>query len=145
MSSADDIIPSYSFDVSIDGMSISFSKVENLVSSIEIDTIIDGGSNNAPVLLRKPKRNPDVLVLERGVYTSFSELKIAMFVVGSRVGTVNISVKRNGRTVRMFFISGGVVVRREVSPLDALDSAVLVECLQIAHTGMVEVPLPFGI
>ena len=45
----------------------------------------------------------------------------------------------------MFFITDGVIVQREISPLDALDSAVLLQSLKIAHTGMTELPLPFGL
>ena len=144
MASADDLIPSYSFEVSLDGVSFSFSRVNNLSGSIEIETIVEGGNNNSPVILRKPNRNPDVLVLEKGVYTSVQDVAMAMFTEGSKIDSISINVLRNGSTVRMFFISGGVVVKREYFPLDSLESAVLMESLQIAHTGLTEVPLPFG-
>ena len=145
MASAADLIPSYSFEVTLDGISFSFTKVTNLSGSIEIETIVDGGNNDSPVILRKPKRNPDMLILEKGVYTSAKDVMMAMFTEGSKIDAININVLRNGSTVRMFFITGGVVVKREFSPLDSLESAVLLESLQIAHTGLTEMPLPFGL
>ena len=145
MADASDLIPSYSFEVTLDGISFSFSRVTNLSGSVEIDTIVEGGNNSSPIILRKPKRSPDMLVLEKGVYTSAKDVMMAMFTEGSKIEAININVLRNGSTVRMFFITGGVVVRREFSPLDALDSSVLLESLQIAHTGLTEVPLPFGL
>ncbi|MBR6874526.1 MAG: phage tail protein [Ruminococcus sp.] len=144
MASADDLIPSYSFEVTLDGISFSFTKVTNLSGTVEIETIVDGGTNDAPVILRKPKRSPDMLVLEKGTYTSAKDMLMTMFTEGSKIEAININVLRNGSTVRMFFITGGVVVRREYSPLDSLESGVLLESLQIAHTGLTEVPLPFA-
>lgn len=139
------ILPSYSFEVSLDGIHFSFSKVENISSSIDIDTIVDGGNNNAPVILRKPKTNPDVLVLEKGLYTTMKDVTFATFKEGTKIRSIHINVLRNGYTVRMFFITNGVIVRREFSPLDSLQSGVLIESLQIAHTGITELPLPFGL
>lgn len=145
MADASDLIPSYSFEVTLDGISFSFTKVTNLSGSVEIETIVDGGSNNSPVILRKPKRSPDMLVLEKGVQTTVKDMAMAMFTEGSKIAAININVIRNGKTVRMFFVTGGVVVRREFSPLDSLESAMLMVSLQIAHTGITEVPLPVGI
>ncbi len=144
MASVNDLIPSYSFEVNFDGFSFSFSKVVNLSGSVEIETIIDGGSNNSPVILRKPKRSPDMLILEKGVYTSVKDMAFAIFSEGTKITSIHISVKRDGKTVRMFFITNGVIVKREYSPLDALESSVLIEKLSIAHTGITELPMPFG-
>ena len=51
-----DFIPGYSFSVNLDGFNYSFSRVSNLSGAMEIDTIIEGGNNDAPVILRKPKK-----------------------------------------------------------------------------------------
>ena len=145
MPSANDLITSYSFSVTLNGLSFSLSKVDNISSSIDIETIVSGGSNNAPIILRKPKQNPDVLVLERGIYTSMQDVKLAMFKEGSKISAINISVLRDGEIVRMFFIRNGVVIKREFSSLDSMDSSVMIQSMQIAHTGLTEVPLPFGL
>ncbi len=145
MSSAKDLIPGYSFEVTLDGISFSFSKVSNISGSIDIDTIIDGGKNDAPVILRTPKRSPDMLLLERGLYTSFNDTIFSLFKEGTQIATISINVLRNGSIVRMFYISSGVVVARQFSPLDALSSSVFTVTLQIAHTGITEIALPFSL
>ncbi len=145
MSSAGDIIPSYTFEVSLDGIGFSFSKVSNISGSVDIDTITEGGANNAPVILRNPKRSPDMLVLEKGLYTSFSDTAFSFLKEGTKITSISISVLRDGKTVRMFFVTNGVVVSRQFSPLDAMNSSVLTVSLQIAHTGITEMALPFGI
>ena len=80
-----------------------------------------------------------------GLYTTVKDMSFAMFKEGTKVGSIHINVLRNGYTVRMFFITNAVIVRREFAPLDSLTSGVMIESLQIAHTGLTEVPLPFGL
>ena len=145
ISSSSDFIPGYEFTVNMDGFNYSFGKVSNLTSASEIETIVEGGNNDAPVILRKPKKNPDYLLLERALHSTVADLAFSFFSVGTKVDAITISVKKNGKTVRTFFASGCVIVEREFSPLDALDSAVLLKSLKIAHTGLTEVALPFGL
>ena len=140
-----DFIPGYSFSVNFDGFSYSFGRVSNLGGSIEIDTIQEGGNNDAPVILRKPKRTPDYLILERALHSTLTDVVFSFFKEGRKISAITITVKKDGKTVRMFFIENGVIVQREFSPLDALESSVLLQSLKIAHSGMTELPLPFGL
>lgn len=144
MASASDLIPGYSFKVSFDQISFSFSKVTNLAGSIEIETIVSGGTNDSPVILRKPKRNPDMLILEKGLYTSTRDVAFAMFTEGRKISVINIDVLRNGSVCRMFYVNNAIIIKREFSPMDALESSVFMQSMQIAHTGLTEIPLPFS-
>ena len=145
VSSAKDFIPGYSFTVNLDGFNYSFSRVSNLAGSCEIETIVEGGSNESPVILRKPKRTPDFLLFERGLHSTLTDTAFSFFSVGKKIDAITISVKKNGNIVRMFFASGGIIVEREFSSLDALESTVMVQTLKIAHTGLTEVALPFSL
>ena len=140
-----DFIPGYSFSVNFDGFSYSFSRVSNLGGSIEVDTIQEGGNNDAPVVLRKPKRSPDYLILERALHSTLTDVAFSFFKEGRQISAITITVKKDGKTVRMFFITNGIIVQREFSPLDALESSVLLQSLKIAHSGITELPLPFGL
>lgn len=131
--------------MNFDGFSYSFGRVSNLGGTIEIDTIQEGGNNDAPVILRKPKRSPDYLILERALHSTLTDVAFSFFKEGRMISAITITVKKDGKTVRMFFITNGVIVQREFSPLDALESSVLLQSLKIAHTGMTELPLPFGL
>ena len=141
--SSSDFIPGYSFTVLFEAFPCSFAKVSNLSGSIEIDTIQEGGNNDSPIIVRKPKKNPDFLVLERALHSTVSDVAFSVFKEGKRLDSITINVKKDGKTVRVFNITNGVIVAREFSPLDALESSVMVQSLTIAHTGMTEVPLPF--
>lgn len=140
-----DFIPGYSFSVNFDGVSYSFGRVSNLSGSIEVDTIQEGGNNDSPIILRKPKKKPDYLILERALHSTVTDVAFSFFKEGKQISAITITVKKDGKTVRMFFISNGVIVQREFSPLDALESAVLLQSLKIAHSGITELPLPFGL
>ena len=140
-----DFIPGYSFSVNFDGIPYSFSRVSNLSGSVEVDTIQEGGNNDAPIILRKPKKNPDYLILERALHATLADVAFAFFKEGRQISAITITVKNNGKTVRMFFITNGVIVQREFSPLDALESAVMLQSLKIAHAGLTELPLPLGL
>ena len=143
MSSAASPIPNYSFSVMFDMFKVGFSKISNISGTAEIETIVNGGHNDAPVILRKPKRNPDMLIFERGLHCSLSDMALSYFTEGRKVDSITINVKRDGKTVRMFFVTGGIIVRREYAPLDAMGDSVFLEALQIAHTGLTELALPF--
>ncbi|MCR4780973.1 MAG: phage tail protein [Ruminiclostridium sp.] len=142
---ASDFIPGYSFSVNFDGFSYSFGRVSNLGGTIEIDTVVEGGNNDAPVILRKPKRTPDYLILERALHSTLTDVAFSFFKEGRLISAITITVKKNNKTVRMFFITNGVIVQREFSPLDALESGIMLQSLKIAHSGMTELPLPFGL
>lgn len=142
--SQDSLIPNYSYTVNFDMFKVGFSKICNISGSAEIETIVNGGHNDAPVILRRPKKNPDMLVFERGLHTSLSDTAFSFFTEGRKVDSITINVKRNGKTVRMFFVTGGIIVRREYSPLDAMQGGVFLQALQVAHTGITEVALPMS-
>ena len=143
--SSSDLIVNYTFSVTLDALTFGFKKISNLASSIEVETIIDGGTNDAPVIMKKPKKNADVLILEKGLHSSMKDLEFGLlFKEGRTIKNIAINVKRDGKTVRMFSISNGLIVGREFSPLDALEGEVMLESLKIAHTGLTEIPLPFA-
>ena len=141
--SSSDFIPGYSFTVIFEAFPCSFARVSNLSGSIDIDTIQEGGNNDSPIIVRKPKKNPDFLILERALHSTLSDVAFAVFKEGRKISSITINVQKDGKTVRIFNIANAVIVAREFSPLDALDSQVMVQSLKIAHTGMTEVPLPF--
>lgn len=133
MSSANDLIPSYSFEVTLDSVSSSFSKVSNICGNIQYDSYVEGGVNDAPVIFRKPKSTPDTLILERGVTDSIKGKVFAVIKEGCKISEIQINVLKNGKTVRTFYANNGVIVGRQFSDLDASESSVMYETLQIIH------------
>ena len=64
------IVTNNNFIVSLNLLVFSFSKVTNISGNIEMEALEEGGYNDSPRILRKPKTSFDTLVLEKGVQTS---------------------------------------------------------------------------
>ncbi len=130
----------YEFTVQFSLGKISFSKVGNIGGRIEVGTFVEGGNNDYPMIYKTPRREPDVLVLQKGVADSATaNLLISQLKEGTKVTSILIFVKRNGSTVKTFSITEGIIISRKYSNLDAASSSIFVEQLEIAHTGISEV------
>ena len=130
----------YEFSVQFSVGKISFSKVGNLGGSIEVGTFVEGGNNEYPMIYKTPRRQPDVLTLQRGVPDStMGNLLLSQLKEGSKVFGLLIFVKKNGSTVKTFSITEGIILSRKYSNLDSNSSEIFIQQLEIAHTGITEV------
>ena len=137
------LVPSHSFLVAIGPAMFSFSKVSNLMSQIEYDAVNEGGNNDYPLLFRKPKTQPDTLILEKGVKTRSSDLVFNLLLEGMQVEMVTILLMKDTIDLeKAFYFKKGIIVRRQFSNLDAMSNEILIESLEIAHSGLVEIPIP---
>ena len=136
------LLPSCNFLVTIGQETFSFSKVSNLVSQMEYETVCEGGNNDFPLLFPKQKTKPDTLVLEKGVHESNCDTAFNSLAEGMWVEQVTIMLVKYGTLLeKVFVINKGMIVKRSFSNLDAGKSDLLIETLEIAHTGLVEVPI----
>lgn len=137
--SREKLVPSHSFLVTIGDVTFSFSKVSNLVAQIEYDAVVEGGNNDYPHLFRKPKSKPDTLILEKGVRTRKTDSEFEL-VEGMQVELVTIMLLKDGVNLeRVFYFKKGIIVKRQFSNLDAMSNELLIETLEIAHSGLLEV------
>ena len=137
------LVPSHSFLVAIGPAMFSFSKVSNLMSQIEYDAVNEGGNNDYPLLFRKPKTQPDTLILEKGVKTRSSDLVFNLLLEGMQVEMVTILLMKDTIDLeKAFYFKQGIIVKRQFSNLDAMSNEILIESLEIAHSGLVEIPIP---
>lgn len=136
------LLPSYNFLVTIGQDIYSFSKVSNLVAQIEYETVSEGGNNDFPLLFPKQKSSPDTLTLEKGVRTRASDQSFNSLVEGMQVEMVTILLVKDGRHLeKVFYFKKGLIVKRTFSDLDAKGNELLIETLEIAHSGLEEIPL----
>ena len=136
---AGDYLGAYEFDVKINMVSISFHKVSNISSEIELDTFVEGGNNDHPIIRKKPRTKPDILVLEKGMAESVGGGVFAMLKQGMRITNIMVIVKRNKKIARTYAIDEAVVISKKFSELDASASKVFIERLELAHNGISEV------
>lgn len=133
-------VGNYEFTVEFGLGKISFSRISNLGGSIEVGTFVEGGNNDYPMIYKTARRQPDVLVLQRGVPESKAvNLLLSQLKEGKKVMGVFIFVKKNGKTVKTFSITEGIVLSRRYSNLDANSGGIFIQQLEIAHTGITEV------
>lgn len=114
-----------------------FSKVSGLESSMEYEELSEGGKNEAPHILTIPHKKHVPLVLEHGVIPA--ESRFAKLKPGMRLGTwltVVLLDAKGELTARRFWITDGIVTKREVGNLDAMGSSILVERFEIMHDGI---------
>lgn len=136
------LIPSHSFLVTIGPLVLSFAKVSNMVAQIEYDAVIEGGNNDYPHLFKKAKTKPDTLVLEKGVRTRATDVSFDLLLEGMQVELGTILLLKDGIDLqKAFYFKRGLIVKREFSKLDAMSNEVLIETLEIAHSGLVEIPI----
>ncbi len=133
------------FEVRFGMTKASFSKVSNIESKIEYESIIEGGSNDAPIFVPKPKTKPDMLILERGIDSGLNIISsfLGKKKEGDAVDNVMIFVKHNGKTKRILYFDHGILVSKSLTALDGMGKGVMIEKLQIAHTGLKEMSTSF--
>ena len=130
------IVTNNNFIVSLNLLVFSFSKVTNISGNIEMEALEEGGYNDSPRILRKPKTSFDTLVLEKGVQTSNMEINLK---VGMAVNAGTIMVMHNGSIAKTYAFEYGLITKWETNGLDALRSDVFIRRIEISHTGLIEV------
>ena len=126
------------FHVILGEMMYSFARVSNISGSVEVETVNEGGANECPVLLYKQKSQAESLVLERGLAVQLQP-KSARLKAGTVVKGGIILVKNNLMVFKAYSFDEGIVTRWEMSALDALGKDVLIEKLEIRHSGLQEI------
>ena len=131
------------FDVRFDLVKVSFTKVTNIGSKIEYDTFVEGGKNDTPLYFKRPKTKPDTIIFEKGLHNSAGSNFFGLLKEGMRVKSVMIFVKHNGKTNRILYFDEGLILSKEFSVMDAMSNSVLIEKMEIAHSGLKEMPVLF--
>lgn len=140
--SGNGLLTGCNFLVTIGQELFSFSKVSNLVSQIEYETVHEGGNNDYPLLFPKQKTRPDTLILEKGVREWAVAPAFNSLWEGMQVEQVTILLVKYGVLLKKaLFFKKGLIVKRTFSNLDATKSELLIETLEIAHSGLVEIPI----
>lgn len=136
------ILPGRNFLVTIGHDIFSFSKVSNLVAQVEYEVVHEGGNNEYPLLFPKQRTNPDTLTLEKGVREWIADPAFNLLREGMQVeqGTI-LLLKDNLLPGRAFFFKKGLITKRAFSELDAMRGELLIETLEIAHSGLIEIPM----
>ena len=146
---ADDrVTGNMNFTVFLGSLRLSFSRVSNISREMEYETIQEGGRNDAVYTVSKGKQGQQTLILEKGVSSAGKDaLKDAGLYPGAAVREpvlimVMAPAKTGGRKpVRSYSFDEGYVTKWEMGDLDAAGSQIMIEKIEIAHSGLVEASL----
>ena len=122
------------FLVLLGGIRYGFSRVSNLAAEMEYDTIAEGGRNWGPHLFRKPSSKLETMTFERG-RTVIPSVLASPLKVGTQVEMVLIMIN-NGMMCQSFGFDWGVVTKLTLGDLEAVRREILIEKMEIAHSGL---------
>lgn len=138
---SDNLINNNRFIVTIGPLLTSFAKVSGISKSIDYETKEEGGRNDFVHLIRKnPTVQSNVLRLEKGV-GRFNPLVLSangMIKLGVRIplpGTI-IVLNSNYDISKVYGFEDITIVKWEISDLDAQSSEVLLDKVELIHSGL---------
>lgn len=134
----EDMIANNQFRVAIGPAMFSFSKVTNLSDTVEYEPYQEGGMNDYPQLLRKPKTRMETLILEKGVRVGIKDVPTMALTTGVWVAAVVIMVMKHNRVVKSYHFEKGVITQWELGELNAMGKGVLIKRVVITHNGLHE-------
>ncbi len=132
-------MPNHRFIVTVGILVSSFSSVSNIESSIEFDTVQEGGVNDHVLTWPKPTSQQHRLVLEKGA-GRFNPLFVnnkAQVGRQFKVPGVIVTLGTDGLpTGRIYTFENPMIVRWEATNLDAMNAQVTIDRMEIVHDGL---------
>lgn len=139
MSAHDNIALNTRFKVILNGRPLGFSKVSNISSTMEYETVNEGGVNDRVHYLPKPKQSLDKLTLEYGIASG--DLLRTTLTAGTvlTAGVVIMVMPQDGSIpTATYTAKWGIITKWEIDTLDAQSSGILIKRVEISHTGLEE-------
>jgi len=144
MGDQEELLLNNRFKVAVGPLLISFAKASNISDSFSVTPIPEGGTMN-PFVIPDKKRNPETLVLERGVRKNLTAQMIDEYLTTGvpLIGVTIMIGDQNGSMKKAFFFEQGIVTKWELTALDGKGAEVMIKRLEITHTGLTQIPVPF--
>lgn len=134
-------VGNYVFSIEIEGIEeASFMKVSAISQEVELETYEEGGVNHFVHSLPTRVKYSNV-VLERGMTTS---IELSNWFSQIKEGTIikkNFSIilhDNKGYSIRRWDFFNGYPIKWEISELNALNSSIMIEKIELTHEGMKE-------
>lgn len=124
------------FVLLLDEYIMSCARISNLTMSQDVEEVREGGNNDAPLIFFAAAKKSDVLSVERAIVDDDLAKKLKM---GVRIkkGQITIAYGTYGKEqYRNLFFTNGIVTKCEYTNLDALGHEIILEKLEITHSGL---------
>ena len=139
MATQDNLAKRMKFNVILNGMPLGFSKISNISTTMEFETVVEGGVNDRVYYLPKPRQTMDKLILEYGIASG--ELLRTTLTAGYELtrGIIIMVMPEKGMVpTATYQANGGIVTKWEIDTLDATSSGLLIKKVEISHNGLSE-------
>ncbi len=134
------VLPANRFQLILGNYVLGFARASGLEDSVDYESYSEGGVNDYPWVSVKPSQQPHILTLEKGAQLRPLLGNTVKLLPGTEIaGGVGLTVfDESGTNRRTFRSEWAMVVKWELSGLDASANEVLIERIEIAHSGMRE-------
>jgi phage tail-like protein len=133
------VLPAYNFEVKLDNLQLSFSKIQSIEIGIETEVLMEGGENRFVYSLVKPDSAEKVLIMERGVLSKAESSKKEALRVGTVFTHMVITVLGHDRQSKKMYTASKVLLKkRSLSEFNALNGEVLIESLEFVYRELTE-------
>ncbi len=136
------VLPANRFQLVFTQYVLGFARASGLEDSVDYDIYAEGGVNDFPWVWAKPSQQPHILTLERGAQLRPLFGKKVTLLPGTEIEggiVVKILDVDGKKALRSFQCENAMVVKWELSQLDASSNEVLIERIEIAHSGFREI------
>lgn len=137
-------IANYNFIVLMGPFRAGFKKITGIGAETEVDYYVEGGNNDAPIYLPRPKKGPNKIIFEQGVGSGgiFAEVSGVKFdqVLNYLPGIILV-LDREYKIKNLYLLKNLFVVSWELSELNAMGNDVLIKKLTCLHNGLISVPM----
>jgi len=141
------VVGNMNFLVFLGPVKLSFARVSDISLEMEYETVQEGGRNDFVYTLTKGKQSPHTLVLEKGISNAGVDvLRDAGLYPGMAIKVPMVIMVMNNTDVgslpvRAYSFDEGYVTKWKMDDLDASGDKVMIESIEIAHSGLVETSL----
>ncbi len=133
-------VPGYNFQVFIQMVPMSFSKISGLENGVETEPFVEGGYNRYTKSLLKPVSTEKILTLERGMVSAanmnfLAAMLAGRFAVGQRLNIPLALVVRDhgGKLAKIYAIEGATVRKWSASELNAASGNIIIETFELVY------------
>ena len=130
-----DLYTNFNFVVYVGNTCLKFSKLSNIESEVELEEFEVGGINSTPYFNLSPSKKSGRLVFEKGMVVKENE-KIKGWRAGCKLPySIHIFLNSNNgqKSGTDYCVSGGMIVKWELAPLDAMGSEILIQKFEVAY------------
>lgn len=139
------LAPGHNFLLLIGPLELSFSKITGIDNELSIETIREGGVNDRVITLYTPKKDYGKLTFQHGIgdFNLMNQnFTMARFGYLLQLPGTIVSFSNN-KIHRIYCFSQSAPVKWSISELDASNGSIIIDTIEMIHSGIQEYPNPF--